>query len=322
MQLEDRIQLVKNNTVEVVVEEELNELLKKKESPVTYCGYEPSGELHLGHMVTVTKLMDLEKAGCKVKVLLADWHAWLNRKGTWEEIHETGKVMEAGFIGLGLKKAEYVLGTDFQRSNEYQDDMLTLALNTTVLRAMRSMQEVAREYEHARVSQLIYPLMQIVDIKHLGVEIAQAGIEQRKIHMLAREGLLDINWPKPILVHTPLINSLQGPGKKMSSSVPESFISVRDKPEDIKKKLSKAYCPEAVVENNSVLEIVKLILFPRLKQFEVKRPEKFGGNASFANYAELEKSFAGKKLHPMDLKNAAADYLISILEPVRSACGI
>ena len=34
--------------------------MKKKKNPVVYCGYEPSGPLHLGHMVTITKLKDLK----------------------------------------------------------------------------------------------------------------------------------------------------------------------------------------------------------------------------------------------------------------------
>ncbi len=319
MDLEEKLALIKRNTVELIEEKELTEILQTKSNPVTYCGYEPSGEMHLGHFVTLTKLVDLEKAGFKVKVLLADWHAWLNKKGSWEQIHEIAKVWEKAFKALGLKNAEYVLGSSFQRKNEYLDDVLTLALNTTVNRSIRSMQEVARDVENATVSQMIYPLMQITDIKYLKVDVTEAGIEQRKIHMLGREIMEKINYPKPCLVHTPLINSLLGPGKKMSSSEPNSLISVRDSEQDVLKKINKAYCPEGITENNPVLEITKLIIFPRIKSFEVSRPEKFGGNVSFENFTELEKAFAEKKLHPMDLKNTVSKYLLEILEPVRKA---
>jgi tyrosyl-tRNA synthetase len=47
---------------------------------------EPNGPMHLGHFVTITKLLDLERAGFKVVILLADVHALLNRKGNEEEI--------------------------------------------------------------------------------------------------------------------------------------------------------------------------------------------------------------------------------------------
>ncbi len=39
----DRLELIKRNVQEIVTEEELQELLKNKDSPVAYVGYEPSG---------------------------------------------------------------------------------------------------------------------------------------------------------------------------------------------------------------------------------------------------------------------------------------
>ena len=36
-------------------------------------------------------------------------------------------------------------------------------------------------------SQILYPLMQAADIIELGVDIAQLGIDQRKVNMLARD---------------------------------------------------------------------------------------------------------------------------------------
>lgn len=317
MNLDEKCNLVKRNTVEIVTEEELRQQLSSKKQPVTYCGYETSGELHIGHAVTATKLMDLEKAGAKVVVLLADWHAWLNKKGTWKELHESAEIMKKGFKALGLKNAKYVLGGDFQQTKEYQNDVLTMALHTSMDRALRSMQEIARDYEHAKVSQVIYPLMQVADIKHLKVTIAHGGIEQRKIHMLGREIIETINWPKFCCVHTPLINSLQGPGTKMSSSVPNSFISVRDSEDTVRKKLKEAYCKEGEVEGNPVLEIARLLIFPRVKEFAIKRPAKFGGDVSFKSADELEQTFAQKKLHPLDLKNAVAEELCEILAPAR-----
>jgi tyrosyl-tRNA synthetase len=315
MNNKEKIELIKRNTVEVVNEDELNEVLKKSK-PVVYCGYEVSGEVHLGHMVTTTKLLDFQKAGFKVKILFADWHTWLNKKGDWDEIHKLEKLWEKAFIGLGLDKAEFVLGSKLQRNMEYIDDVMQIAVKTTINRSLRSMQEVARDIEHAHVSQVIYPFMQIVDIKALKVDVAYSGIEQRKIHGLAREILPKLDYKAPVLVHTPLIPSLQS-GEKMSSSKPESLISVRDSEEEIKKKIKKAYCVEGEVADNSILSIAKLIVFPRIKKLDIKRPAKFGGNVSFKSYEELEKAFVDKKLHPMDLKTAVGGHLIKILEPVR-----
>jgi len=323
----EKLGVIKRNTVEIIEEQELAELLgaagaaKGKTKPVVYCGYEPSGPIHIGHLVTITKLMDFAKAGFKVKVLFADWHAWLNKKGDWDFIEKQVKEWENGFKMVGLDEnagdVEYIVGSSFQRSNEYMDDVLRLSLNITLNRALRSMQQVGRDIENAHVSQIIYPLMQIADMKHLGVDVAYGGIEQRKIHMLAREVMKDIDYKTPICVHTPLISNLTGQEGKMSSSDKEGMISILDDAAAIKQKIKKAYCPEGAKENNPTLEITRLVVFPRIDSFEVKRPEKFGGNASYSSYEELEKDFTEKKLHPMDLKASVSEYLSDIMEKIK-----
>lgn len=313
--------LIKRNTAEIVTEEELDSLLKEeKKHPVTYCGYEVSGPVHIGTMVAVYKQIDFQKAGLEVKVLLADLHTLLNRKGEESWINEMIEYWKNCLKALGLRNAKFVLGTEFQYKKEYIHDVFDLGLLTTLKRAMRSMQEIARDIENAHVSQMIYPLMQIADIKALDVDIAHGGLEQRKIHMLARELLPEINYKKPVCIHTPLLCSLQGPGEKMSSSKPATMIQVDDKPEKIKEKLLRAYCPPEK-EGNPVLQICEYLIFPKLERIEIKRKEKFGGDIEFNSYSELEIAYLTNKLHPMDLKNAVAENLIEILEPVRKKVG-
>jgi len=83
--------------------------------------------------------------------------------------------------------------------------------------------------------------------------------------------------------------------------------------------LSKAYCPEKQIEGNPVLEICKFVIFPDLegKSFLIERPEKFGGNLEFSTYTDLEHAFIAG-LHPLDLKNATANHINKILEPVHA----
>ena len=315
MDINKKLGLIKRNSAEVIGEDKLKDILKLKK-PVTYCGYESSGPIHLGHLVTITKLMDLQKAGFHVKVLFADWHTWLNRTGDWDFIHKQCKIWQEGFKATGLN-AEFILGSKFQRNLNYIDDVLTLSLNSTMNRALRSMQEVARDFENAKVSQVIYPLMQIVDIKHLKIDLTTAGLEQRKIHALGIEVFSKINYKVPAFVHTPLISSLKGHGSKMSSSEPEGMISINDNEEGIKRKVNNAYCPQGVIEDNPVLQIMRLIIFPRNNKVVIERSNKFGGNLEFKDYFELEKEFANKRLHPQDLKNSCSKHLIEILAPIR-----
>lgn len=117
--------------------------------------------------------------------------------------------------------------------------------------------------------------------------------------------------------------------RKMSKSKPDTAIFMTDSKEDIQRKITKAYAPEGVVEDNPILDYCKQIIFeakwlkretPLLTNgmFEVKRPEKFGGDVSYGSYEELEKDYAEKKLFPLDLKNAVIEYLDQLIAPVRS----
>jgi tyrosyl-tRNA synthetase len=105
---------------------------------------------------------------------------------------------------------------------------------------------------------------------------------------------------------------------KMSKSNPEISIFIHDTDEDIKRKIKKAYCPEGEIADNPILEICRYIILNRVDKLIISRPEKFGGDLEINSYEELAEVFESRKLHPQDLKNATAKYLIEILEPVRS----
>jgi tyrosyl-tRNA synthetase len=304
------IENILKNTLEVVSVEELKEVMENKDKRA-YIGFEPSGKIHLGHYLQIRKMIDLQNAGFDVIILLADLHAYLNQKGTMEEIRGLAEYNKRCFDAMGVK-AEYIYGSEFQLDKEYTLDVYKLALKTTLKRARRSMEVIAREDENPKVAEVIYPIMQVNDIKHLNVDVAVGGMEQRKIHMLARELLPSLGYKAPVCIHNPVLTGLDGEGKMSSSK--GNFIAVDDEPEVIKSKIKKAYCPAKVVEGNPIMEIAKYFLeYP----LTIKRPEKYGGDVTFDSYEELEKIFAEGNLHPMDLKNAVAEELIKILEPIR-----
>lgn len=315
MDSKKRLELIKKNVEEIVTEKDFHLLLKKKKNPVAYCGYEPSGPLHLGHFITISKLADLAEAGFKIKILLADVHAFLNKKGKGEEIARAVEAWSKTLNAIGLN-AEVVLGSSFQFTPEYQQELIRLTQEVTITRGLRSMQEIARDVEHGTISQLLYPLMQVLDIKYLNVDVAIGGTEQRKVHMIGRElgKILDYRF---VAFHTPLITSLKGPGEKMSKSIPGSGISITDSYIEIKKAINGAYCPAKIIKDNPVLQIAKLIIFPRSNVFKIQRAEKFGGSLVFKSYQALEFEYKTGELHPLDLKNAVVEHLEKIISKIR-----
>lgn len=315
MDIETRMSLVAKNSLEVVTVEELKMLFENVKRPKAYVGYEPSGEIHIGHVMTANKLLDLQRAGFDVVVLLADVHAYLNEKGDFDEIEKVADYNKRAFIALGLKEenTEFVLGSSYQLEKEYILDIHKMARLTTLNRARRSMDEVSRRKDDPMVSQMVYPLMQALDIAHLGVNLAVGGMDQRKIHMLARENLPRLGYRSPVCLHTPILVGLDG--QKMSSSK-GNYISIRDSAEEINKKIMKAFCPPES-EGNPIIQIVKYHLFSRFNKIVVERDSKFGGDIEYESYEKLVSDYKSGELHPADLKKSVAKYLSKLFQEAK-----
>jgi tyrosyl-tRNA synthetase len=326
MDPQERYQLVTRNTEEIVTAEDLMKVLEKP-TPTGYIGFEPSGLVHIGWMVCAQKVKDFTDAGFEFIVFFADWHAYINDKlgGNIENIRTCAKYMEECFLALGVPKdkVRFVLASEIMDIN-YWERVIKVGKTASLSRVKRALSIMGRTEEEGELdsSKFIYPLMQAADIFVLNVDVAYAGIDQRRAHMLAREAAEKAKWKTVAAVHTPLIPGLKGGNRmdpvaaKMSKSDPESSLLVHDSPEDIKRKLGKAFCPPEV-EGNPILGICKNILFQRSPVFVIDRPEKFGGRVEFQSYEELEAAYLAQKIHPMDLKNATAAALAVELVPVR-----
>ncbi|MDO8639266.1 MAG: tyrosine--tRNA ligase, partial [Candidatus Daviesbacteria bacterium] len=93
---------------------------------------------------------------------------------------------------------------------------------------------------------------------------------------------------------------------------------ITDTPEEIKRKIGNAFCPEGEIKYNPILDWAKyLIFYEKDSKLEIERDEKFGGDMTYTSYEDLETDYADKKLHPMDLKNAVSVWLIEKLKPAR-----
>lgn len=339
MDIEERLSLIEAApTEELITRDELKSLLETNTNPSAYDGFEPSGLAHLGSaLLRAIKIEEMQKAGCKFTLLLADYHAMINGKlgGDLGSIQKAGKYLVHAWrsCGLDTSKIELKWVSDYVNDPEYWKLVIKIAKSTTLSRMLRCSTIMGRkEGELTDSAQILYPAMQCADIFYLGIDICQLGMDQRKVNILARELAPKLGLKKPVCVHHHLLTGLGGPGKgrmgsapkdefemeaKMSKSKPDSCVFIHDTPEQIAKKIGGAYCPEKIVEDNPVTEICKYIIFKKQKEFGIERPRKFGGPISFQSYGELEKIYLDGKLHPADLKSGVASALSKILEPSR-----
>lgn len=351
----ERFEIIKRDTEEIIGEEELLESLKEDENLKHYIGFEISGKIHLGTgLMCMSKIKDFMDAGIDCSIFLADWHSWINDKLGGDR--ETIKRVAVGYFKEGLKasleclggnteKLKFVLGSELYHNNDdYWATVIEISKNTTLRRIQRSTTIMGRkEGESIDFAKLMYPPMQVADIFVQGINMPHAGLDQRKAQVIARDVALKLKIKpllnkkgkkiKPKAVHHHLILGLQKPpiwpvpkdkiqelwsSMKMSKSIPNSAIFITDSPEEIKRKLKKAFCPEKETEFNPILDWTKHLIFKKHNStLEVKRAEKYRGNKIYNSYQELKADFRKGKLHPMDLKESISEEIIKILEPVR-----
>lgn len=352
------------NLAEVITEDEFRERLASGEQLTHYIGFEISGYVHIGQgLMSALVIKDLQDLGVKCTIWLADWHSAINEKldGKKETAAAIGKgyfteAMKAAFMAVGANpnQVEFRLASEWydKDAGRYWDLVRQVMQHTTLSRMLRSIDIMGREAgSDVESAKLLYPAMQVADIIFQNLDIAHAGMDQRKAHVVMRDvaDKIQPDKSKPIALHHPLLtglvlsgnvevgeasgaSSIRGPGKieetldgklqiklKMSKSKSDSAIFIHDSEAEIESKIRKAFCPEKETENNPILNWTKNLLFwNRTAPFIIARKAEHGGNVEFMTYEDLEKAYGAGEVHPMDLKAAVAKELITLLEPVRA----
>ncbi len=344
-----RLDLITQNCEEVLTKDSLKHLLDTNTPLNHYIGFEISGLVHLGTgLISMGKIADFLKAGVKCTILLADWHSYLNNKlgGDWGKIRKATnsyfkEALIASLACFGVKPDElnFVLGSDlYKNSLTHWETFMEVGKHITLNRNLRSISIMGKKAgESINMATLFYPPLQVADIFTLKVNLAHAGTDQRKAHVLAIDAgkKLKINPLKdklgkvisPTAIHQNLIAGLAAPTKgkskedlKMSKSKPDSAIFVHDSPDTIREKIKKAYCPPRETETNPIINWTETLVFwgQERGEFTIKRPEKFGGDLYYTSFSKLKKDYESGTLHPLDLKSGVGDWLIKKLEPART----
>lgn len=339
MTTEEKIKLITRNCEEVLTVEDLKKLIESEKPINHYIGFEISGLVHLGTgLMSMGKIADFLKTGVKCKIFLADFHTYLNNKlgGNWEDIRWASEnyfkqalIASLKCFGLNGDEVEFVSGkTLYEENPKHWETFMRVGKHITLSRNLRSISIMGKKQgQDVDMATLFYPPLQVADIFTMNINLAHAGMDQRKAHVVAREvGPAVVGWT-PVAIHQNLIAGLTAPGAgendeeslKMSKSKPNSAIFVHDTPEEIREKIKKAYGPPKETEFNPLLNWVKTLVFwgEEDGKFKIERPEKFGGNVTYTKYADVMADYALEKLFPLDLKNALSEWLIQKLEPAR-----
>lgn len=216
------------DSFEVLKFELIIKKLQNKEKIRIYTGFEPSGNLHIGHVPIIEILLFFQKySNCELFFLIADMHGTLNNKPNIDEnfskiYNNVFKVFKGKTkIIRGFKKEKGIFD-GFQSTKEYFKEFLNLSKVITINRNKRAMtkQKKLNIKDPIYISEILYNILQITDIKFLRIDLALGGMDQRKIHMLGYDTFNKLNINKFCCIHSPL---LLNKGLKISKSL-KNFI--------------------------------------------------------------------------------------------------
>ncbi|EHL02701.1 Nucleotidylyl transferase [Glarea lozoyensis ATCC 20868] len=330
MSPEDSIALIKANLQEVLNPEIIDNVILKEKRPLkVYWGTAPTGKPHCGYFVPMMKIAELLAAGCEVKVLLADIHAFLDTSIIpLEQVAARAKYYEFVIkalltaVGVDISRLIFVLGSSYQYSMEYTRDRFKLDAVTRYHTALKAGSEVVKtSAEGATIGGLQYPGMQSLDEEYLGVDAQFGGVDQRKIFVFAIENLHIVGYKLRAHLMNAMVPGL-GDAVKMSASDADSKIDLLDNSADVAKKLKKAKCEPKTVEGNGVVAFVEHVILRALKlknagPFIVERRDQ--EPLSYESADKLKEDYTADVLTPQLLKAAVTVQLNNLLAPIIQA---
>ncbi|KAL8659575.1 MAG: hypothetical protein Q9226_000356 [Calogaya cf. arnoldii] len=331
MSAQDKLALIYENLHETLKEEIIEDVIvRQNRSLKIYWGTATTGRPHCGYFVPMVKLAHFLRAGCTIKILLADIHGFLdNLKAPLELVKYRAEYYRFVITSLlkslnvPIDRLEVVLGSSYQLSAEYTMDLFRLCSVVSEHDSKKAGSEVVKQVANPMLSGMIYPLMQTLDEQYLDADVQFGGVDQRKIFTLATESLPKINYKERAHLMNPMVPGLAG--GKMSASDPDSKVDLLDPPEVVEKKLKKAHCAPKEVEGNGIIGFVEFVLLSveALKNggkgrfvVERRKPED-GEPLVYEDIATLKADYEADKLTPQLLKPAITKALVNLLRPIQ-----
>lgn len=327
--VDEKIALINENLQEVLKPEIIDDVIRRQNRPlIIYWGTATTGRPHCGYFVPMLKIAHFLRAGCTVKVLLADIHGFLdNLKAPIELVKFRAEYYR--FVITALLKAvnvpiqnlEFILGSSYQLSEKYTMDLFRLSSVVTEHDSKKAGSEVVKQVSNPTLSGLLYPLMQALDEEHLGVDAQFGGVDQRKIFALAGEQLPRIGYKERAHLMNPMVPGLQG--GKMSASDPDSKIDLLDTEEVTRRKLKKAPAVPREVDGNGIISFVEYVLLPASALRSEDKPkfvveQREGDPRIYHDIETLKKDYKEDILSPQILKPAVATALLALLAPIQA----
>ncbi|KAI4276434.1 MAG: hypothetical protein LQ337_002484 [Flavoplaca oasis] len=327
--VDEKFELITANTQETIRPDIIRNVLGVRPLEI-FWGTATTGRPHAAYFVPSIKIAQFLQAGCKVKVLLADLHGFLDADKAPEATLEAraqyyertiGALLRA--VGVDLDNLQFVRGSSYQLTPAFSRDLLRLSKRVSVHDAVKASSEIVKSTGDPVMADGIYPMMQLLDEEYLDVDAEFGGIDQRKTFALANDTMTKaMGFKTRAHLMNPMVPGLSG--GKMSSSDPKSKVGLLDEPATIQKKIAKAFCAPGRVEGNGILAFIQHVLLP---YSQLQSPD---GKSSmsvvlkdqteptvFRSFSEISAAYEADQLTPQIAKKLVADGLSELTTGIR-----
>ena len=212
--INQKYNLITRNVQEILGARDLKKLVSERPVKI-YWGTAPTGRIHIAYFVPILKIIDLLEAGCEVKVLLADIHAFLdNNKSELDIVGNRALYYElmvtemVNSLYSGTNTIKFIKGSQYQFQKKYILDVFKLNSLVSVNEAKHSGAEVVKYSNNPALTGLLYPSLQALDEEYLDVDGELGGIDQRKLFVFSRKYLPKLGYRKRFHILTPMVSGL------------------------------------------------------------------------------------------------------------------
>ncbi len=240
------LETLKRGAEEILPEGQLEKQLAKGGSLRVKLGIDPStADIHLGHVVVLTKLAQFQDAGHTVVLIIGDFTALVGDPSgrdttrpvlTPDEIEANAQTyQDQAFKVLDRELSEV------RHNSEWLDmpaqELFTLLGKTTVARLLEREDFTRRMKADQPISslELIYPVLQGYDSVAVRADIELGGTDQKFNLLFARDIQRAYQVPEQSIMTLPILPGTDGV-QKMSKSL-SNYVGVTEAPEEMFGKL-------------------------------------------------------------------------------------
>jgi len=170
-----RVGVIIANTAEVDDIATLEDILLRKESLRSLWGVAPTGPVHIGYLPNIAKQLDLAQVGFEHTLIIADLHAYLDRKkADWEMLEAKSTYYRFCLQALGLdsRQTTFVYGHDLHIRPDYVEGLLRLSVEANLMDIWKATIGTTQMIGFPRLSEMFYTLMQVFDVQFLDIDVA------------------------------------------------------------------------------------------------------------------------------------------------------